>query len=127
MAKYQLLIITNNPLVNNILDAVIEPVRGNCIEVFRRVYSKVAQGHSLLSHPLAGSIKPNQNPYKSVLLSARPEEVSISHLHLAHHCLEKIEEMLSENYQLPGNDEDLQLIDRELLWQALPNDLKAGD
>jgi hypothetical protein len=33
------------------------------------VRDKIHKGHKLLTHPLSGSIKPNESPYKSVLIS----------------------------------------------------------
>lgn len=119
MDRYQVLIITNNPLVNNISDVMIRKVRGDILTVLGEVYTLVAQGHSLLSHPLAGSIKPNQNPYRSVLLSSLPGTLDAMHLKIAQQCLDKAEAMMREVFpELPGHH-DLQLIDLELLRQAL--------
>ncbi|WP_455539054.1 GrdX family protein [Terrisporobacter sp.] len=33
------------------------------------VRNKVHEGHEILSHPLSSSIKPNETPYKSILIS----------------------------------------------------------
>ena len=43
--------------------------------VLREARDKVHQGYVLISHPLCGSLKPNQTPYKSLLLSKRSTDV----------------------------------------------------
>jgi len=72
MAQYQ--IITNNPLVRQHYAAKdnlrYEDV--SYLEIFTIVRDLVQKGHKLLTHPLAGSVKPNETPYRSVLISSRP-------------------------------------------------------
>ena len=42
------------------------------IEVLCEVRDYIHEGHVLLSHPMAGSLKPNQTPYKSIVLEGLP-------------------------------------------------------
>ena len=42
------------------------------IDVLLEVRDYIHEGHVLLSHPMAGSLKPNQTPYKSVVLEGLP-------------------------------------------------------
>lgn len=52
-------------------------------EVFVKARDLIHLGHTLLSHPLAGSIKPNETPYRSLLISAKAEKLdfdSLSHI-----------------------------------------------
>ena len=42
-----------------------------CLEVLRQARSMVEQGLVLITHPMAGSLKPNQTPYRSVVLANR--------------------------------------------------------
>ena len=69
------LILTNNPLVVKCL--------GNDYEIrFEKDYSYrdilieardlVYKGHTLYTHPLSGSVKPNETPYKSIVVSDVP-------------------------------------------------------
>lgn len=64
-------IITNNPLVKEKLSQY--PVQLNealsYLDVLLQVRTKVQEGYKLLSHPLAGSVKPKETPYKSIMLS----------------------------------------------------------
>lgn len=65
-------LITNNPLC-------AERFKENCRcifnsewsygEVLEKVQENIYKGYCLLTHPMAGSMKPNQTPYKSVLLA----------------------------------------------------------
>ena len=70
-------------ITNNIL------VKTNCAGEYRIEYSEewlnvrdvlvcvrdyIHKGHCLLTHPLSGSVKPNETPYKSVLISGEPQK-----------------------------------------------------
>ena len=70
------LILTNNPLVREKMgkghrilyrDTSIE-------EIFGEALNLVCEGHKLLSHPLSGSVKPVEMPYKSILLEEKKKE-----------------------------------------------------
>lgn len=41
----------------------------NYMEILTYVRDKIHNGHELLTHPLSGSIKPNETPYKSIIIS----------------------------------------------------------
>jgi hypothetical protein len=118
----ELLIVTNNPRVKEMTDFRHCWVEGECREVIMQAYNFVAQGHQLISHPLAGSIKPNQNPYKSILISRLSGEVDIAALKLAENCLRKAEELMENKIPIDLNvayGQDLQLVDQDLLLNAL--------
>jgi hypothetical protein len=67
---YKSLIITNNSLVfeklNKTLD--VELVGGGYIDVLYEVRDKIHKGAILLTHPLAGSVKPNETPYRTIII-----------------------------------------------------------
>lgn len=66
------IIITNNPYVYDKykdqydIDYKEEYTYMNVLE---KVREKVHEGHELKSHPLSGSVKPNETPYKTILIS----------------------------------------------------------
>lgn len=60
-------LISNNPLVWHQYPSAVK-VQGTIKEVLIRSRDGIHQGMKLLTHPLTGSIKPNQSPYKSILL-----------------------------------------------------------
>ena len=66
------LILTNNPLVVRCLEKwyaiAYEDVGYRDILVKAR--DLVYLGHTLYTHPLSGSVKPNETPYKSIMISA---------------------------------------------------------
>ncbi len=47
------------------------------LDVLEYVRLKLHAGHKLLSHPLSGSIKPNETPYKSIIISKEKYELDI--------------------------------------------------
>ena len=71
MSKY--MVITNNPLVRSRLDDTHEVIylELSYEELLKVVRDRIYEGHRLLTHPLSGSVKPKETPYKSVLISER--------------------------------------------------------
>ncbi len=118
----QFLIITNNPIIKNISNAEMNFVDGNQYQVLYQVFNKIAGGHKLLSHPLAGSIQPENNPYRSVVLSPFISEADLSTLSMLEYCLGKLEAGVTKNMDFSINgqlDRDFQMIDKELLDNIL--------
>lgn len=66
----KVLIITNNPRVAVLPGAEFH--QETLLEILTRVRNMVHNGYILISHPLAGSVKPNETPYKSVILEPTP-------------------------------------------------------
>ena len=68
------LLVTNNPLC---FEKYRDRVRvdyledGSYLDVLVRARDYVQKGSRIETHPMAGSIKPNQTPFRSVLLSDR--------------------------------------------------------
>ena len=118
----QVLIITNNPIVKNIANADICFVNGNQRQVLYQVLNKIAGGHNLLSHPLSGSIKPEDNPYRSVVLTSSISEVDLSTLSMLEYCLKKVESGVTKKIDchiIHQSDRDLQIMDKEMLDKSL--------
>lgn len=85
-----------------------------------KVRDRIHEGHLLLSHPLSGSVKPNETPYKSVMI-VKPEnwmKVTVNYRR-SHRILCKFE-FKSEKYRIHArNIQRLQLIDWTLLQSAI--------
>nr|WP_312576852.1 GrdX family protein [Sedimentibacter sp.] len=66
------IIITNNEKVfqkyKNRYD-VIFLEKSNYMDVLNETRNKVHRGYKVLTHPMAGSLKPNQTPYKSIIVA----------------------------------------------------------
>jgi hypothetical protein len=64
------IVVTNNPLVIKKLVGYEVDYHQTCyLGVLVKVRDRVHLGHALLTHPLAGSVKPNDTPYRSVVMS----------------------------------------------------------
>ena len=65
------MIITNNPLVKEKLpkDANIVYMSGSYRDILIKVRDLCYIGYVLKTHPLSGSVKPNETPYKSIMVS----------------------------------------------------------
>ena len=66
-------IITNNPMVQQRLGSrvTVRYKAGPYLSVLHQARSLIQEGYTLLSHPLSGSVKPNETPYKSIMLSQK--------------------------------------------------------
>ena len=63
-----MVIITNNPDVKEKYPDISEYIQGSVSDVFKRVRDEIHKGARLVSHPISGSLKPGQIPYKSVAI-----------------------------------------------------------
>nr|WP_083427791.1 GrdX family protein [Ezakiella massiliensis] len=70
--KSKNIIVTNNPYVRdkfeNEFNLVYIDDNKTYMEVLTTIRDMVHKGYKLLTHPLSGSVKPNETPYKSVML-----------------------------------------------------------
>lgn len=77
-------IVTNNPLVVKNLENSREIIYKDVSyeEILRETRDRIHEGHVLLTHPLSGSVKPNETPYKSILISRQRRDVDADSLKL---------------------------------------------
>lgn len=83
-------IITNNSKVYTKYKDLYQVVYledGNYTDVLYKTRDFVQQGYKLLTHPMAGSLKPNQTPYKSVI-AERSEKTDYESVKLIENSLE---------------------------------------
>jgi len=94
-------------------------------QVLQRSRDLVHQGAKLVSHPLAGSLKPWQNPYRSIGLKSG-EELDFSSLKIMENALEKYrifgrkQDVLKRQADQMKLAEDFSRIDLELITNVLP-------
>lgn len=87
------LIITNNPAVIGKYQGHEMVIKETMREVFIATRDLIHQGHKLISHPLPGSVKPNETPYRSIMVSLKPEEaMDLESLTYIEHALLKFEQ-----------------------------------
>jgi hypothetical protein len=120
-----MIVVTNNPMTREKLEGqyVLEYIEGNVIEVFKKVRNYVHLNHRLLTHPLVSSIKPNEIPYRTVIISKnRDNTIDMESLSLIENSLNTTEKFLKD-FGFPNWTErilkDLQLIDFDIVCNAI--------
>ncbi len=115
-------IITNNPLVAQKLSEEY-PVHyepRSYREVLVAVRDLIHQGYQLYSHPLSGSVKPNETPYKSVFLSQKPGKLDLDAVRIIENSIITCDKFAVKFPDPPPDmDRDFQLLDLTLLQGAL--------
>lgn len=83
------ILITNNSLVRAkyAQNCRIEFIDGGLKEVLEKARDQIHLGHRLLSHPLSGSVKPNENPFKSILISKDKGSLDVDSLRIIENAI----------------------------------------
>lgn len=119
------IMITNNSMVREKLCDRFEMIfiDGTLLDVLKAVRDCVHKGHKLLTHPLSGSIKPNETPFKSVLISkAIGKTIDMDSLTLIENGMHTAEKLLKtrKTPDWPSRLlEDFKLIDFDLIQNAI--------
>lgn len=98
-------IITNNPLVRDTIlrrdgcELSYAPVTYR--EILLRARDAVHEGHRLLTHPLSGSVKPGETPYKSLAISEEAGAIDLDSLSLIEKCIETCDKFPLRYLELP--------------------------
>lgn len=118
-------VLTNNPLVRqkmaNDSACTVEYCAGTLSDVLIRARDQIHLGYRLYTHPLSGSVKPNETPYKSIGLSDAPEKaVCTDSLLLMEHSLAVCSHLAAHPRPAsPDMLKDFQLVDLTLILSAL--------
>lgn len=122
------IIITNNALSKEGFEKTFDVVfvDGSLIDVMKTARDYVHQGHRLLTHPLMGSIKPNETPFKTIAISlAAEDEVNVDSLNIMENSIETSERLINNRppKNLPEHMkdriyEDYKVIDFDLIYNA---------
>ena len=122
-------IITNNPLVVRCMVShySIEYCDISFREILVKVRDMVYEGYQLRTHPIAGSVKPNETPYKSIVVSREKKGFDMEHAEMCANAIVTFDKFTPIVRQLPQRIlDDFQLIDYTLLAGALDFDAAAG-
>lgn len=84
------IIITNNPMVLEEYNSIYEVdfIEDSLMAVLLKTRDKIHEGHLLLSHPLSGSVKPNETIYKSVIFSKDKGKLDMDSLYIIESSIE---------------------------------------
>ena len=118
------IIMTNNPLVRDRYRGQyrVENQDGIYKDLLVRVRDKVHAGHKLLTHPLSGSVKPNETPYKSVMISQKRGTMDLESLSIIEEAIVACRKFPVKYDGLPQRVlEDFQLVDLTLIDSAIPS------
>ncbi len=126
------LILTNNPLVPACMEGHgtytirLYPEK-SYRDILVMARDLVYEGHTLYTHPLAGSVKPNETPYKSVVVSVAAHGFDMEQSELIANAIGVVDKFPPVSKELSEEvHKDFQLIDYSLLAGALDFDALAG-
>lgn len=119
-------IITNNPLVKEKFFSLyeVEFYDMDYIEILETVRDKIHLGYRLLSHPLAGSIKPNETPYRTIIISKEKGNLDMDSLFHIENAIATTKKFI-KNRPTPNWSSvalfDFQTVDLSLIENVLNN------
>lgn len=118
------MIITNNDTVFEKYknDYSINFIDGGFKDVLITTRNKIHEGYELLTHPLSSSIKPNETPYKSIIISDNKGNINYDSLTIIENSIiayDKFNNMKVYNNYSEKIIEDFKLIDLTVLESAL--------
>ena len=113
-------LISNNPLVLEKYPSHTQVVTGGVAQVYEAARDEIHRGAVLINHPLAGSIKPNQSPYRSLVLSLTPGRgIDMDSLDLIEGAIQTLNRLPKLNRQYAERTmEDFRFVDFSLLEAA---------
>lgn len=121
------ILITNNPMVYQKITNinVIFLKDSSLLEILIKVRDEIHRGAKLLTHPLTGSIKPNESPFKSILISRdENRELNLESLNIISNSIEVVEKFLKDGYKKDMPIElmkDFQTIDLAIIESGVKN------
>jgi len=114
------ILVTNNPLAyEHFRDSFqVEYLEAPLLEVLVYVRDHIHKGRTLLTHPLSGSVKPNETPYKSILVSDIKDKTNEQSVRIIEESIIKAKGFAPR--QIPERYlQDLQVVDFSLISGAL--------
>lgn len=92
------------------------------LEILDFVRDKIHSGHKLLTHPLSGSIKPNETPYKTIMISKETGELDEDGVRILEEAVATVNKFISDK---PTPDwvervlDDFRVIDLSLIENVI--------
>lgn len=121
------IIITNNKYVyekyKDFTDIVFHE-KYKYMEVLELTRDRIHKGHKLLTHPLSGSVKPNETPFKSIMISGDEEDLDMDSLRIIEDSILTTRKFLSNAKPVEWTDkvvEDFKTIDLALIDNVINN------
>jgi len=118
-------LLTNNPLAEKKLKNEIQIVfeeEQDYLGILKNARNRIHQGAVLLTHPLSGSIKPSETPFKSLLLKEGEKTLDTGSLQMIEDAIQVAERMIEQTGVRKWTElilADFQLIDCDLIRHGL--------
>ncbi len=113
------MIVTNNPKVREQVTSVnVMFVDGGYLDVLLKLRDMVHKGHVLLTHPLMGSVKPGETPFRSVIITDKEGKLDVKSLQLIEAAIMTFGKF-TEKKLTPRGIEDCMTVDLSLIMSAL--------
>ena len=115
-------IVTNNPKVRDELGQEFDVDYADITyrEILCKVRDMIYEGHKLLTHPLSGSVKPNETPYKSIVVAKKTGKMDVQDASIIENRIITADKFSVKFPEMPQSvREDFQLIDSTLIRSAL--------
>ena len=122
MKKKEVLIVTNNPLVKEKIGESynIDFIDGGIQDVMEKLRDMIHKGSKLLTHPLSGSVKPGQTPYKSVMIHVVEGNVDADSLLMIEDAIDNCKKFVKRVDEFrEGTDEGKRFIDFTLISSGI--------
>lgn len=117
-----MLIVTNNPKVKDYFsNERVELLSKGYYDVLTTVRDYVHNNYALLTHPLSGSVKPNETPYKTIALE-KIDSLDFDSLGLIEKAIETFVKLQKDSKTPIWTErikEDFMVIDFDLIKNAL--------
>lgn len=119
------MIVTNNDKVYNELKNDYNIYYEDCSfrNILVYVRDRIHEGHTLLTHPLSSSIKPNETPYKSVIISDKKNKLDNDSLLIIENAILTFDKFARDaNYTVELTDRicnDFKTVDLSVIKSAL--------
>lgn len=122
-------IVTNNPLVRQCLPEryEVDYEETGYREILVKVRDLVYAGHRMYTHPLSGSVKPKETPYKTIAVSRKVRGMDAMEAALISSAIETYDKFTLHRRELTEKIlKDFQLVDYTLICGALDLDALSG-
>mgnify|MGYP001777980623 CR=1 FL=1 len=122
----KLILITNNSVVE---DAFKGKIKLETVETHKDVLIKardyIYKDYKLVTHPMASSIKPNQTPFRSIIVMPKGNDDNTDDIMMIEEALESYRKFEGEKgataWYRDQTDNDFKLIDYYLIEDAIPH------
>ena len=114
------ILVTNNQLVQAQFQSSVEVEYSdiNLLGVLTKVRDLIHKGHRLLTHPLSGSVKPNETLYKTVLITEAKDGTDTQSVTIIEESIKTAQKFPPK--QIPEQfKHDMQVVDLSLIRTAL--------